>query len=665
MNAASKGLVEVGISMVLRDQFTRESGRISQSFRSMLADMDTAARAYRSSFGDVSDLALNMVGGMYEAYKYSAGVQNEVFLASKMANATTAEYKDMLKTAQDVNALTPLSAMGVASGERFLAMAGNSAEEIQNMIGPAAKLASIFSVPLGGKGGVADMITNIMAGFGYESSKTAEVANDLMVATTSANMSLDDLMATVRYSVADMAAAGVSMRELAAATGALGDVGIQGTMAGTSLGNMIRYLQLSLSGQKKYGFDTLTELGLSVDSFYDKTTGRFLGLHNAFQQFLGAYQGMSQMGRTQDFYNIFGVRGMRGIIPILEAMARGDDKMGEILQRYDERTGVLDKTLNDWLKSNQGIIDAFDSSLENLKTTFGELVAAKFSPVLQFSTSVIDRLNQSIRDPESGGAFVVKSAVTATMVTAAVLTLKGILIGIKGTAGYLSMLQANSSAQTAGIEAISGVGLPKIQLVLSQGFDGIEAHLRIIQSNQVKMIAAQRGYAFNSAGQLIDPKTGRYVKSKGKDFGKVSGSILMGNWGFDNLGGGSKAAQETAEQLGKKTLGRSILTVVGKGAGLLARAIPYLGIAITAVDILSNAIQWLNGSVDENTQAQKEANLREQRKRDMDIWYEAIKRGVQEGMRGSGIGITVNGEGVGMYTPGTQMDYTGGLLIGQ
>lgn len=662
MNAASKGLVEVGISMVLRDQFTRESGRISQSFRSMLADMDTAARAYRSSFGDVSDLALNMVGGMYEAYKYSAGVQNEVFLASKMANATTTEYKDMLKTAQEVNALTPLSAMDVASGERFLAMAGNSAEEIQNMIGPAAKLASIFSVPLGGKGGVADMITNIMAGFGYESSKTAEVANDLMVATTSANMSLDDLMATVRYSVADMAAAGVSMRELAAATGALGDVGIQGTMAGTSLGNMIRYLQLSLSGQKKYGFDTLTELGLSVDNFYDKTTGKFLGLHNAFQQFLGAYQGMSQMGRTQDFYNIFGVRGMRGIIPILEAMARGDDKMGEILQRYDERTGVLDKTLNEWLKSNQGIIDAFDSSLENLKTTFGELVATKFSPVLQFGTDVIDQVNQTMQTP--GGAFVVKSAVSTTMVTAAVLTLKGILIGIKGTAGYLSMLQANSTAQTAGIEAISGVGLPKIQLVLSQGFDGIEAHLRVIQSNQVKMIAAQRGFAFNSAGQLIDPKTGRYVKSKGKDFGTVAGTILMGNWGFDEMGP-NRAAQETAEQMGRKTLGRSILTVIGKGAGLLARAIPYLGIAITAVDILSNAIQWLNGSVDENTQAQKEANLREQRKRDMDIWYEAIKRGVEEGMRGSGIGITVNGDQVGMYTPGTQMDYTGGLLIGQ
>lgn len=662
MNAASKGLVEVGISMVLRDQFTRESGRISQSFRSMLADMDTAARAYRSSFGDVSDLALNMVGGMYEAYKYSAGVQNEVFLASKMANATTAEYKDMLKTAQEVNALTPLSAMDVASGERFLAMAGNSAEEIQNMIGPAAKLASIFSVPLGGKGGVADMITNIMAGFGYESSKTAEVANDLMVATTSANMSLDDLMATVRYSVADMAAAGVSMRELAAATGALGDVGIQGTMAGTSLGNMIRYLQLSLSGQKKYGFDTLTELGLSVDNFYDKTTGRFLGLHNAFQQFLGAYQGMSQMGRTQDFYNIFGVRGMRGIIPILEAMARGDDKMGEIIQRYDERTGVLDKTLNEWLKSNQGIIDAFDSSLENLKTTFGELVATKFSPVLSFSTDIIDSVNKTMQTP--GGGFVVKSAVTATMVTAAVLTLKGILHGIQGTMGYLEMIRANTTAQTAGIESISGAALPKIQLVLADGFTGIEAHLRIIQSNQVKMIAAQRGFAFNTAGQLIDPKTGRYAKAKGKDFGTV-GSILMG----DILGGasqtaGQQAANQAASQAGKKAFGRGMIAVVGRAAGMLGRVIPYIGQAIFIGDLIYNAIQWLNSSVEENTQAQREQMALAMDKKNREIMYKAIHDAVITGFQGSKIEITQNGQPIGTLAPGDSFGYSGDFLLG-
>lgn len=48
-----------------------------------------------------------------------------------------------------------------------------------------------------------------------------------------------------------MATAGVDLRQTAAAIGVLGDMGIQGSMAGTSLANMIRYLQLSLVNQKR------------------------------------------------------------------------------------------------------------------------------------------------------------------------------------------------------------------------------------------------------------------------------------------------------------------------------------------------------------------------------------------------------------------------------
>ena len=64
-------------------------------------------------------------------------------------------------TARKVNAETPLFYKDVTSGMKFMAMAGNTTRAIQNMIKPAAQLASIFSMPLGGKGGVADLMTNI------------------------------------------------------------------------------------------------------------------------------------------------------------------------------------------------------------------------------------------------------------------------------------------------------------------------------------------------------------------------------------------------------------------------------------------------------------------------------------------------------------------------
>lgn len=248
---ASRSVIEVGVAMVLRDRFSQEAGKISGSFRTMMNDMNTWNRGIQMSASNSLDFGRQLVGGMARAYKYSAGVQNEVWTASKIAGATIAEQKEMLQLAKDVNAMTPLTASDVASGQRYLAMAGNKFDAIKEMIGPASKLASIFTMPVGGKGGVADLMTNIMSMYQIPMTEAARVTDDLYTAVTNANISLQDLAQSISYAGADMATAGVDLRQTAAAIGVLGDMGIQGSMAGTSLANMIRYLQLSLVNQKR------------------------------------------------------------------------------------------------------------------------------------------------------------------------------------------------------------------------------------------------------------------------------------------------------------------------------------------------------------------------------------------------------------------------------
>ena len=50
----------------------------------------------------------------------------------------------------------------IASGMKYLAMAGNDANQIQEMISGAAMMANAAGMELGGKGGTADLLTNIM-----------------------------------------------------------------------------------------------------------------------------------------------------------------------------------------------------------------------------------------------------------------------------------------------------------------------------------------------------------------------------------------------------------------------------------------------------------------------------------------------------------------------
>lgn len=80
-----RSLVEVGVAMVLRDRFSNEAGRISNSFRTMMNDMNTWNRGIQMSTSNAFEFGKELVGGMARAYQYSAGVYDQVFLASKMS----------------------------------------------------------------------------------------------------------------------------------------------------------------------------------------------------------------------------------------------------------------------------------------------------------------------------------------------------------------------------------------------------------------------------------------------------------------------------------------------------------------------------------------------------------------------------------------------------
>lgn len=440
----SRSIVEVGVAMVLKDRFSQEAGKISGSFRTMMNDMNTWNRGIQMSASNTMDFGMQLVGGMARAYKYSAGVQNEVWTASKIAGATIAEQREMLQLAKDVNEITPLTASDVASGQRYLAMAGNKFDAIKEMIGPASKLASIFTMPVGQKGGVADLMTNIMSMYQIPMGEAARVTDDLYTAVTNANISLTDLAQSISYAGADMATAGVDLRQTAAAIGVLGDMGIQGSMAGTSLANMIRYLQLSLVNQKKKGYNALADLGLSPDEFFD-AQGNLIDLYTIYQKFAKAAVDLPSRIETPTFFNIFGVRGNRGMLPVLRDIASGRDKMGKILATYDQNMGAVNRLNEERLKTDAGVIDQFESSIENLTVTAGAALGRIFTPVLNVGTYLVKIIN-SISETWAGsfGLRVAATGVVVGTIVAGFNTVRGIIRSV----GYL---QTIATASTEGM----------------------------------------------------------------------------------------------------------------------------------------------------------------------------------------------------------------------
>ena len=641
----SRSLVEVGVAMVLKDRFSNEAGRISNSFRTMMNDMNTWNRGIQMSAANAFDFGKELVGGMAKAYQYSAGVYDQVFLASKMSGANAAQQARLMQVAKEVNEVTPLTAKDIASGERYLAMAGNNVEQIEKMIGPAAKLASIFSMPLGEKGGVADLMTNIMQTFNIPSQNATQVVDQLATAVTSANISLTDLAQSFQYSGAEFRNAKISMGDAAAAIGVLGNQGIQASSAGTALANMMRYLTLSVTGQKKAGSTMLKSLGIDPASLVD-SQGNLLRLDKIITMLGDKLRGRRGIDISSALFNIFGVRGTRAASALLQDYWSGTNKLTELMDKVNSAKGTVESLTQERLQTPAGIIEQFKSNWENFVVTVGSTLAQVFNPLLKFGSGLLKIIND-IQETWAG-KFLVKVVATGALVG----TLYQGFKFISGTIRMISTFQALATAETEGMAA--GMTKTNVQATI------LEGHLRNISAMMMRMTALQMApgkfFALPMGGTVGKTKRGTVVArdSQGRF---TSMSTLAG------AGAGAAVGSTVTRTAGQQVAKRG---AIGFGARLLgSRLLGFLGgplgLALSiGIPLLIEVIGSLTSSVDKNTEAlNSDDNKASIQERNQQAFVEAVRSAIRDGFKDSRINISVDGEPVGDFAPGNSSDFTG------
>lgn len=641
----SRSLVEVGVAMVLKDRFSNEAGRISNSFRTMMNDMNTWNRGIQMSAANAFDFGKELVGGMAKAYQYSAGVYDQVFLASKMSGANAAQQARLMQVAKEVNEVTPLTAKDIASGERYLAMAGNNVEQIEKMIGPAAKLASIFSMPLGEKGGVADLMTNIMQTFNIPSQNATQVVDQLATAVNSANISLTDLAQSFQYSGAEFRNAKISMSDAAAAMGVLGNQGIQASSAGTALANMMRYLTLSVTGQKKAGSTMLKSLGIDPASLVD-SQGNLLRLDKIITMLGDKLRGRRGIDISSALFNIFGVRGTRAASALLQDYWSGTNKLTELMDKVNSAKGTVESLAQERLQTPAGIIEQFKSNWENFIVTAGSTLAPVFSPILKLGSGLLKIIND-IQETWAG-KFLVKVVATGAIVGTIYQGFKF----ISGTIRMISTFQALATAETEGMA--SGMTKTNVQASI------LEGHLRNISAMMMRMTALQMApgkfFALPMGGTVGKMKDGR-IAARGADGKFISMAGLAG------AGAASSMATNTAKTVGQQVVKKGAIR--GAAGFLGGRLLGFLGgpvgLALSiGIPLLIDVIGGLTSSVDKNTEAlnseESKASIQE---RNQQAFVDAVRSAIRDGFKDSRINISVDGEPAGDFAPGGQQDFTG------
>ena len=560
---SGQAMVSVGVAMILQDQFTNQANNIGKAYRDMMEEIYQSSGASRGltemvwSRGATAG-ALTVMGGLIDSYTYFADVQNDLFWATKMTNGGLEEQQALMERVREVNLVTPLTNKDLSSAARFMAMAGNTNEAIQHMLEPVAQLSGVFGMQAGGKGGVADLFTNISMMFGRnleDQQEAYNVANELYAVTTSSNTNLQDLAQAITYSGSEMRRAGYGLRETAASIGAMGNYGIQGSAAGTALANMMRYIQLSASGQKKKGSDMLKAVGIDAKSLMD-SEGHLISLNDIYHKMYEATKDLDTFSKNSFFYNVFGVRGTREIaamVQMIEDAAGGASKYEEIMQRMQDATGnnELGKAYGEWTEGPAGQLAMFKAELDNLRTTVGEQIAPLFTPIIHHLNSIMSMVGWLGKTGLGGAAIRAVAVGTAFQLTLRVLTaIRGIIR--VATVGITQM-------SSAGGRMSAGPAAANTQFVLMEG------HLRTLivlmgeylaMNNMIPRggIATPYGTVFAQGGRARITNTAAGVRGMGLNNGmNVMTGAAVGAAAAKSAGAAGGAA--VARGLGSRIIG--------------------------------------------------------------------------------------------------------------
>lgn len=141
-------------------------------------------------------------------------------------------FSAMEKLIRRVGIETKFTAPEVADASKFLAMAGYNIDAINRSIRPIADIALVGDTDLGR---TADVVTNIMTGYNIAPERMRHAADVMTMTFTKSNTTLEEIAESYKYAASILSLGGTRFEEATAAIGILGDAGIKGSQAGTTL----------------------------------------------------------------------------------------------------------------------------------------------------------------------------------------------------------------------------------------------------------------------------------------------------------------------------------------------------------------------------------------------------------------------------------------------
>lgn len=453
-----------------------------------------------------------------------------------LTSATGDDLDKLKKQARDLGAATQFSASDAADAMGFLAMAGQDVNTILGAMPHVLTLAGSAQLDMAK---AADIVTNVMAGYALGVDDLAHANDVLAKAFTSANTDLVDLATAMKYAGPVAQAAGVQFEEAAAALSMMGNAGIQGSMAGTSLRGAIS----RILGPTKAMSDAMKAAGLN----FTDASGRILPLSNIIQQL------EPHANNAGLFMTLFGQRAGPAMAALV---SQGSDALRELTGELENSGGTAAKISGVQMEGFKGMLKELQSAFEELQLRIAESGLLKFLGAVVYAATEAMRALALLPDP-------VLAAITAFAGLAAtigpLLWIAGAFVGAIGHLAPLLALAATSASKLiAPLASMISGGAGFLRLLGPIGLA-----IGVVVSSLIKfrgVLVEAFGYLATQFQQSVAPAIAGLVSAFQELFGAISNLLTSGPLGaFVNFVQWA-VAEITALLL--QGLGHAFLTVV-------------------------------------------------------------------------------------------------------
>lgn len=356
-----------------------------------------------------------------------------------VSGATGDQLAALSDQAKELGRTTQFSANQAADAMGFLAQAGFKADQILGAMPGTLQLAASANLDLGA---TADIVSNVLQGYGKEVSELGHVNDVLVTAFTKSNTNLQQLGESLKYAGPVASSAGVQFEETAAALGLMGNAGIQASMAGTSLRGAISRILSPTSAMQS----AMKEAGLSFTDAH----GKLLPLNRIVQQL---------EPHADDAGLMMKLFGQRAGPAMAALVSQGSGSLRDLTTQLENSGGTAERIAKTQMEGFNGQMRALRSAFEGLQ------IAIADSGLLQWLTQAAQKITQWIQALAETNPKILKWGTVIAGITAVVGPLVLALGALVAAIGAIGVPVAAVVAGLAGLSAAVVALWPKIKML--------------------------------------------------------------------------------------------------------------------------------------------------------------------------------------------------------